>query len=345
MLVPRFVAALAVVASFVQSAPTVIFDRAIDDVYRARLTTVRHYGSDRHVMVHVGLHQRSAPQTAWELTTLRAREDQNFAVERATARVIVLYWRSDPYGGQDGYVKLFLDLASRRIEKRIDYEERALALAGEAETAQALSVNNADVALLRQRGVLDAARVKPELPKLLVDHSLPQSTVAAALAVRPGHTANGLDADDFGVLETIEAFHEVGGLIWFGKSFYDAEGETGLGAIGSIDKSGTYTFLRIPELALWSVGALLVEGDDIWAGLVHHGEGRDQSGGLLHHDRVTGRTVVHRVSDVVHTLVNVNGTLFAGTDRGVYAIRGSAITRYRIEPDIGGNFVVISQRL
>jgi hypothetical protein len=59
-----------------------------------------------------------------------------------------------------------------------------------------------------------------------------------------------------------------GTRLWFGNTFYDGEGISGVGAIGSFDTITRQFEMRyLPEIAPWSASALLVEGPDIWVGL------------------------------------------------------------------------------
>ena len=73
------------------------------------------------------------------------------------------------------------------------------------------------------------------------------------------------------------------------------------GAIGRLTGTGDYQFLRIPELRDWSVSAIFVAGDTVWAGLVHRGER------IPNHRRFAGRRhVLRRASYAVqrHALQN-----------------------------------------
>jgi hypothetical protein len=112
-----------------------------------------------------------------------------------------------------------------------------------------------------------------------------------------------------------------------------------------VDAGGTYTFLEIPELFDWSVLGFLLEDDTAWVGMVNYPEGATNSGGLLQYDLKTGRAQVHSISDVIHSIVRVEGALFLGTTKGVYILRDGQITRHRAEPDIKGRFIVISENL
>lgn len=344
----KVMAAIAVTmaTAIAQRETVLVYDRALTAAYQLRVTTTSN-GRDPAAggTLRVTLQERGTPRT-WVLLSSRIRDDQVFTVERATARVIVLSWLSEPYGSKEGHVKLFLDLAKKQIAKRIDYKyAQDLSFASDRDAAAALAITLKEVEQLRRRGVFSIAGPRPSLPHLFTEHPLPQSTTAEAIAIRPQFKANGWTAGDIGVNETVGAFQQVGARMWFGKSFYDAEGETGIGAIGWLDQAGAYSFLNIPALVAWSVSALLVEPPGVWAGLVHHGEGATTSGGIMHHDLQGGRTGIQQVPDVIHSIVNIKGVLFLGTERGLYILRGGVVTRYRMEPAIDGRFVVISQRL
>ena len=231
--------ALTMAAASAQRDAVVVYDRALTDAYQLRVTTTRNGPKPADGgTLRLVLQARGAAPHIWELLSQRIRDDQIFTVERATARVVVLSWISEPYGSERGHTKLFLDLANKRIEKRVDYPEMLdVVFPSDRDAVTALSVTLDDVDTLR-----------------------------------PAFRENGWTAQDIGVQETVESFQQVGDRMWFGKSFYDAEGDTGIGALGWLDQAGIYTFLKIPALVPWSVSALLVEPPGVWAGLTHRGE-------------------------------------------------------------------------
>jgi hypothetical protein len=97
----------------------------------------------------------------------------------------------------------------------------------------------------------------------------------------------------------------------------------------------------IPELADWSVSALYVEDDAVWAGLVNHPEGAGRSGGLVRYEPATGNVTRYNVPDIVVTMNRQNDRLFIGTSNGLYILRDGRFSRFRFEPDIDGNFVPV----
>jgi hypothetical protein len=156
---------------------------------------------------------------------------------------------------------------------------------------------------------------------------------------------DGYSAGSARIEEAIGAFQRDGNRLWIAKTFYDGEGATGVGAIGSFDGSGRYTFLQIPELFDWSVQAMLVEPEAIWAGRVRHPEGADWSGGLLRYDRKTRQVRLYDVPDVIHAIARVGDAVYLGTSHGLYVIKNGEKTRYRAEPNINGRFVPVAEVL
>jgi hypothetical protein len=283
---------------------------------------------------------------AVEIATIRDDYEIAFAIERADDRSVVLS-RSDPdYGKAYGSVKLFFDSDSKRLLKRIDIEAaHAIEFADDAEAARALGVTPAAIQELRRRGVFATHANEPSLPATFRGHPLPQSTYQEFARVRPSRVKDGYSAGSTQIEEAIGAFQRDGDRLWIAKTFYDGEGTTGVGATGSLDASGKYTFLEIPELFDWSVQAVLVEPEAIWAGRVSHPEGADRSGGLLRYDRKTRQIRLYDVPDVIHAIARVGGAIFLGTNHGLYVINGNTRTRFRAEPDIDGRFGVVIENL
>lgn len=91
--------------------------------------------------------------------------------------------------------------------------------------------------------------------------------------------------------------------------------------------------LDTPLLRHWSVSALLVEEDSVYAGLVDR-SGRDvRSGGLLRYHRASRRVTLYSVPDPIHSLARVEESLFVGTTRGAYRLRDGAFTRIVYRPE------------
>src|SRR5207247_8520451 len=114
-------------------------------------------------------------------------------------------------------------------------------------------------------------------------------------------------------------YEGVDGRVWLGKRFYDGEGSTGVGALGYFDiAQQKFVFLDIPEIVDWSVSAILVERQTVWAGLQNNPEGASRSGGLLRHDLNTSSTHIYPIEDLVQQIhPPVHGCLI-GTTNAIY---------------------------
>ena len=158
--------------------------------------------------------------------------------------------------------------------------------------------------------------------------------------------ADGYDSAYTEIGEGPGPIHVVGDRLWFGKTFYDGEGATGIGGVGYFDTTTSkYTFLTVPEIVGWSVSAILVEGKDLWIGLVRHPEGADYSGGVLRHDLQTGTTTKYDVKDVILSIKRWNNSTYMATQNGLLVLKGEQLTDcYIVEPRIDEAFELVRLR-
>ena len=134
--------------------------------------------------------------------------------------------------------------------------------------------------------------------------------------------------------------------IWFASTFYDAEGVSGVGAIGSFDiTTRQYEMRYLPEIAPWSGSAILLDGADLWIGLMRRPEGADYGAGLLRYNTRTGAVAKYPVADYIHTIDRLGDTLYCGTSHGLYTLRGSKVTQLRFEPDGQGKLVMVPREV
>ena len=105
----------------------------------------------------------------------------------------------------------------------------------------------------RERLIEDALRAEPSLAQKPLDH-----TISAA------PRDNDID-QDYGACTPRH------GSVWFGISYYDGEGTTGIGGIGRYDPRTRRTELRRPKiLRESSIAHLLHDGEYLWLGTVGH---------------------------------------------------------------------------
>jgi hypothetical protein len=129
--------------------------------------------------------------------------------------------------------------------------------------------------------------------------------------------------------------------LWFGKTFYDGEGVTGIGGFGYFStKDEKYHLFAPPELADWSVSAIDVEPDRIWMALVDNGEWGGSSGGLLRYDRQSGAVRRFECPDIGFELVRAGGTLLEAADYAVAVLEDDRVKRYFIDHTSDGKLRV-----
>jgi hypothetical protein len=119
----------------------------------------------------------------------------------------------------------------------------------------------------------------------------------------------------------IEAFEREGDRVWFGNSFYDAEGLSGVGALGTYHrKTRKFEFFYLPEIVNWSVSALRLVGPDVWVALAGRPEGAFYGGGVLRIHRETKSVRRYPIQGYISGIALFGQDLFFATDHGVYRL-------------------------
>jgi hypothetical protein len=168
----------------------------------------------------------------------------------------------------------------------------------------------------------------------------PIPTMALYRKVFPDKPAGGEIEDDIG------PFVLDGNKIWFANTFYDAEGVSGVGAIGSFDISTRqYDMRYLPEIAPWSGSAILLDGADLWIGLMSRPEGAEYGAGLLRYNITTGAVAKYAVADYIHTIDRLGDTVYCGTSHGLYTVRGNHVMQFRFEPDDKGKLIMVPREV
>jgi hypothetical protein len=97
------------------------------------------------------------------------------------------------------------------------------------------------------------------------------------------------------------------GNLWFGLTFYGGEGHTGIGGIGLFDPGKVkWSIHHHPLLVDSSITVLYPDGDVLWLGTLHVGEGASSpTRGLVRYNRWTRRAVsyVPKNSDICSWLI------------------------------------------
>lgn len=181
----------------------------------------------------------------------------------------------------------------------------------------------------------DRAPPIPEIPPL------PQTTYDQFAAARPRRVKDGYVRESTEINDSVGPRQSDGGRTWFGKTFYDGEGSTGVGGFGYLDwNDNKLHMFAPPEIADWSVSAIQVAPDAVWMALVANGEYGSSSGGLLRYDRQS--VAVRRIEfpDVVARLIRSGGKVLAATDFGLAVVEADRVKRYFIDRTVDGQLQV-----
>jgi len=182
----------------------------------------------------------------------------------------------------------------------------------------------------------DQERLPAAVPRL------PRTTYAQFAAARPQRVKDGYKREGTQLVESIGAWQREDGKIWFGKTFYDGEGSSGVGGFGYFDeKDKKLQLFSPPEIADWSVSAIDVTPGAVWMALVDNGEYGGSSGGLLRYDRHGGASRRITLPDLALRLTHVSGKTLAATDFGFAVVEGDQIARFFVDQTTDGQWAVV----
>jgi len=183
----------------------------------------------------------------------------------------------------------------------------------------------------------ETAEIEKRFGDQIRSHPLPQSTYDQFAAARPRTVENGYVREGTTIEEKIGPTKLENDKLWFGKTFYDGEGTTGIGGFGYFSASdGKYHLFAPSELAEWSVSAMDVEPAAVWLALVHNGEWGGSSGGLLRYDRQSAAISRFECPDIGFEFVRAGAGLLAATGYSVAVIESDRVTRYFVDRTTGG---------
>ncbi len=170
---------------------------------------------------------------------------------------------------------------------------------------------------------------------------LPQSSRREWSVKRPEERKAILPASAALIREQIGPYQVEGDRLWFGKTFYNGEGMTGVGGFGYFDAAlRSYRLYAPPEMWKSSVSALFSEPAALWLGLARAGEGWGMSGGLLRWDRATKSVLRFDLKADLHQIVRWGDALYLATDQGIEVLRGNKVDRYIVDAARNGRFQV-----
>ena len=172
-------------------------------------------------------------------------------------------------------------------------------------------------------------------------YPLPRTTYDEFARLRPGRVRDGHQRANTELAEEIGPAQITDGTLWIAKTFYDSEGNSGVGGFGFFDlRTKKYTVYSPPEVLDWSATAMLVEPEAAWIGLVYHGEYGDSSGGLIRFDRATETCLKIALPDFIYEMVRIGEDLVLATDFGAAVVRNGKVRRFFIGPNLRGQPLV-----
>ncbi len=185
-------------------------------------------------------------------------------------------------------------------------------------------------------------QVAESTPSGLKKFRLPQPTYTEFSAARPGHFKDGYVRDQTKLEVTIGPWLIFEGTVWFGQSFYDGEGSTGIGGFGYFDTAKRrFEIQAPPEIVNSSVTAILVEQDAVWLATATRGEWGAASNGLLRLDRATNAIEKFELRDIAVGILRVGRRLLLATGFGIAILEDGQLRRFFADRVTGGGLRVV----
>jgi hypothetical protein len=173
------------------------------------------------------------------------------------------------------------------------------------------------------------------------EYALPQSTYDDFARARHQRVTDNYIRANTTIAETIGPAQAEGDKLWFGKTFYDGEGNSGVGGFGYFGTSDRqYHLFAPPELADYSVSAIRVEPDAVWMGIFLSGEYGGSPAGVLRYDRKTQVVHKYELPDAVYGFTISGKRTLMPTSSGIAVIDGDEITRYFVDRTTDGRLRV-----
>jgi len=170
-------------------------------------------------------------------------------------------------------------------------------------------------------------------------YPLAQTDTQTWQKVRPDDTKGYLHPDQAEMSEQIGPHQVEGGRFWFGKTFYNSEGFTGVGGFGYFDgATASYRLFAPPEIAAWSVSAILVEPDCVWLAIERRGEYGNYPGGLLRWDRGTQAVQRWDMPWIATGIARSGDAIYIGTTDGIAALRGDRVVSFFVDRSAAGQY-------
>ena len=304
--------------------------------------------------VGVFLVRDAPPESAWKVTLVQGDGDHALEIECVSHESIVFSRTDADYGFVRDWIKIYFDIRRKHLQGRFEFRPPGVGrmlsdgdvLYASIDPLGPPSERGLAVRVTQDEAVMAAAVDEREVPSALwnavIDdldrypsdlEPLPQSSLEELAAARFGGVLT-----ERVVNEEIGPTQIVGSRLWFGKTFYDGEGLSGVGGLGFFDlEERRYVLFSPPAIRNWSASSILVEDEVVWIGRYRRSEGAEYSGGLLRYDVESGEAREFDVGDVIRQIERWGERLYLGTNGGLYVIDADgAIARFVFAPSLEG---------
>jgi hypothetical protein len=330
------------------------------------------------VTLGIFLQQRDQPGLVYKIAVENGPSiDEGFIrVERATATDVLLL--CTPEKGRPGpYLKYVYDIRAKALVKTVIYHPypmervavsggKAMVVGGDRDRPAALEyaaeatppfqlLRGAEALRLMTKeskpvrfGAANQfllSRAEGKAPVVISagkSYALPQSTYEDFAAARVESVKNGNSRQSTTINEQIGPWQLAEGTIWFGKTFYDGEGHTGVGGFGYFDvEKKAYRMFSPKAVRDQSISAIFVEPDAVWLGLVHNGEWGSSGGGFVRFDRATEHVERYELQEIVGGMARVGDRMTMATTIGVAMLAGNVLRRFIVDETTDGRLRVV----
>ncbi len=290
------------------------------------------------------LQDRSRPGLVYTLTTVAHQHESLVTVERAEAGLVVLSRRGEK-SDRIANLKLVFNARSKRLLRQMEYAPffvprvvtnkgipQFIATDGRQELVLEPSGESFKIVAERTApaGVQPYSSQAPPPPGNLPP--LPETAYEAFARLRPERVRNDYVREGTEFHEGIGPYQRFDGKVWFGKSFYDGEGSTGIGGFGYFDRvRRKYVIYSPPEVVDWSTSAILVTPQAVWLGLGFNGEWGGASGGLLRWDHQTHDVRKYATRSIIRHIVTHNGRISLATSEGVAIVHDDRLEEFFVD--------------
>jgi hypothetical protein len=286
------------------------------------------------------LQDKARPDRVYLLTLAAGPQDCGARIERATSTDTVISCTGEK-SSQGMNQKFVYDVRAKTLVSHFAYQPFAIWRAFDV-SGRTVFVGSDLTNLTKRVAVQFHPGGSPEFRILAKEEAapkypLPQSTYDDFAKARPERVKDGYVREGTTIEETLGPVKPEGDKLWFGKTFYDGEGNSGVGGFGYFDTADRqYYLFTPPEVVDYAISAIRVEPGAVWISIYHAGEWGDSPAGVLRYDRKTHAVRKYDLPDDVNGFVASGNRLLAYTRLGIAIIEDDQTTRYFVDRTTDG---------